>query len=188
MDLKQYKTDCLRTESPTDSVVVNELLLGSTLQQIKSLGRILDQIKKHVFYGKEYNSGAMAQDIELAAEGMKTMQTLTHDEIENKEYDVGIDPRVFHAVVGVATESVELLEALRFHHTPMDLVNMREEGGDICWYLSILLDAAGGDWDTVLTNNIDKLRARYPEKFTSEDAINRNLDAERTILENGASQ
>lgn len=31
--------------------------------------------------------------------------------------------------------------------------------------------------------NIDKLKARYGDKFTSEMAINRNLDAERQILE-----
>lgn len=34
-----------------------------------------------------------------------------------------------------------------------------------------------------LQNNIDKLRARYPEKFTEEAAINRNLEAERKELE-----
>jgi hypothetical protein len=31
--------------------------------------------------------------------------------------------------------------------------------------------------------NIKKLQARYPEKFTTEKAINRDLKTERTILE-----
>ncbi len=35
---------------------------------------------------------------------------------------------------------------------------------------------------TAITN-IEKLRARYPEKFTSENAINRDLKTERDILE-----
>ena len=34
-----------------------------------------------------------------------------------------------------------------------------------------------------LQKNIDKLKARYPEKFTEELANNRNLDLERKILE-----
>jgi NTP pyrophosphatase (non-canonical NTP hydrolase) len=34
-----------------------------------------------------------------------------------------------------------------------------------------------------LGRNIQKLEARYPEKFTNEKAINRNLDVERKILE-----
>lgn len=35
----------------------------------------------------------------------------------------------------------------------------------------------------VYQRNIDKLRARYGEKFSSEKAINRDLDKERKILE-----
>lgn len=34
-----------------------------------------------------------------------------------------------------------------------------------------------------LNKNIAKLKQRYPEKFTTENALNRNLDAERKILE-----
>ena len=34
-----------------------------------------------------------------------------------------------------------------------------------------------------LKKNIDKLIARYPEKFTQYDAVNRDLDKERKILE-----
>lgn len=39
------------------------------------------------------------------------------------------------------------------------------------------------DVPKMLENNIDKLRARYPEKFTTEDADNRDLSKERKILE-----
>jgi hypothetical protein len=40
-------------------------------------------------------------------------------------------------------------------------------------------------WDIEKTAiiNIEKLKARYPEKFTSENAINRDLKTERYILE-----
>ena len=34
-----------------------------------------------------------------------------------------------------------------------------------------------------LQKNIDKLKARFPEKFTKEKALNRDLNAERKILE-----
>jgi NTP pyrophosphatase (non-canonical NTP hydrolase) len=39
------------------------------------------------------------------------------------------------------------------------------------------------DFFQLLTNNIDKLKVRYPEKFTEEAAQNRDLDAERAELE-----
>jgi hypothetical protein len=35
----------------------------------------------------------------------------------------------------------------------------------------------------VLDINIDKLKARYPEKFTEKEAENRDLDKEREVLE-----
>ena len=41
----------------------------------------------------------------------------------------------------------------------------------------------GLDYFQCLTNNIDKLKVRYPEKFTEEAAQNRDLEAERTELE-----
>ena len=39
------------------------------------------------------------------------------------------------------------------------------------------------DFFQCLTNNIDKLKVRYPEKFTNEAAQNRDLEAERVELE-----
>lgn len=41
----------------------------------------------------------------------------------------------------------------------------------------------GLDYFQCLTNNIDKLKVRYPEKFTEKAAQNRDLEAERTELE-----
>jgi hypothetical protein len=44
------------------------------------------------------------------------------------------------------------------------------------------------DFGDCLSNNIDKLRVRYPEKFTEENAIERNLKAERVELEKTPSK
>ena len=43
----------------------------------------------------------------------------------------------------------------------------------------------GFDSGKILQTNIDKLMARYPEKFNTHDADNRNLKKERNILEGG---
>lgn len=37
-------------------------------------------------------------------------------------------------------------------------------------------------FDIDLQKNIDKLKVRYPEKFTNENAMNRDLDTERKVL------
>ena len=40
------------------------------------------------------------------------------------------------------------------------------------------------DPQQAMENNIAKLKVRYPEKFTEENALNRNLELERKVLEN----
>jgi NTP pyrophosphatase (non-canonical NTP hydrolase) len=99
-----------------------------------------------------------------------------------------------HMVIGVATEAGELLDVYKknlAYRKPMDRVNIGEEIGDCLWYLINLCDMLKIDPETVMELNVAKLRERYPEKFTAEKAINRDLDAERKTLEgetNGINQ
>ncbi len=183
MELKQFVTDAIRTESRVESIVVNELLLTATIQNLISMGNILDQIKKHVFYGKPYNLNAIRNHFSMAEESLKTLATISSDEMFNDERTIDVNPRLFHSVVGISTEATELLEALDLYGRGIDNTNILEEFGDIDWYKAIGVDELEGDWDDILTKIIEKLRTRYPEKFTSDDAINRDLGAEREILE-----
>lgn len=94
--------------------------------------------------------------------------------------------RLLHACMGASTEAGEMLDAMKKHlyyGKSLDLVNLKEEIGDCLWYLSIAIDVLGTTYEEIMETNIAKLKARYPNKFTSEDAINRNLEVERTILE-----
>jgi len=96
------------------------------------------------------------------------------------------DFRILHGSMGIVTEAGELMDALKKHiyyGKELDLVNIKEEMGDIMWYMAILCDELGTSFDELTTINIDKLKARYPEKFTSEKALNRDLSKEREILE-----
>lgn len=93
---------------------------------------------------------------------------------------------LLHAAIGMSTESGEFLDALKkhlFYGKPLDFVNLAEELGDMCWYVAVALNALGLTFEDVQQSNINKLRARYPEKFTAELAENRDLVAERTLLE-----
>lgn len=93
---------------------------------------------------------------------------------------------LLHASMGMVTEAGEFQDALKkhfFYGKEMDTTNLKEEIGDILWYCAIALQALDTDFESVMQTNIDKLKARYPEKFTSEDAINRDLVKEREILE-----
>lgn len=180
--LDLFQTNAIRTESRIDEVVVNERLLTSTIQGIISLGNILDMLKKNVFYGKEINFGMVSYHFQIAIDTLNSASTMSQTDMEQKN-TLLVNPRLFHAVVGTVTEGVELLEALDLYKAELDNTNIAEEFGDINWYQAIAFDEMGVDWQTVLDAIITKLRERYPDKFTSDDAINRNLDAEREILE-----
>lgn len=97
-----------------------------------------------------------------------------------------VNPRIQHAAMGCVTESAELMDALKksmFYGKELDIVNIKEEAGDILWYLAILFDELGTDFETEMERVINKLRSRFPEKFTEEAAENRDLETEREILE-----
>ncbi|PIK15469.1 MAG: hypothetical protein CES88_01755 [Halobacteriovorax sp. JY17] len=94
--------------------------------------------------------------------------------------------RLLHAGIGLSTESGEFLDALKkhiFYGKELDRVNLAEEMGDLFWYLAIVADELGVDMSDVMARNIEKLKARYGEKFSEEKAENRDLESERKILE-----
>ncbi len=109
---------------------------------------------------------------------------------ENSEYVFtdtnGVTPRIEHGIMGLVTESAELMDAVKkakIYGRELDRVNLVEEAGDLMWYLAILGDELGVSFEDMWEKNIAKLTKRYPEKFTSDLALNRDLDGERKILE-----
>lgn len=73
---------------------------------------------------------------------------------------------------------------------PLDLVNLKEELGDVLWRIVQACDAVGFTLEEVMQANIAKLSKRYPEKYTDELAAeeNRNRDAERQAVSGGISE
>ena len=101
-------------------------------------------------------------------------------------YPEQVSHRTLHAAIGLVTESGELLDALKkalFYGRPVDITNVKEEAGDILWYLAILFDDLGTDFDTEQKRVIEKLKARFPDKFTEDAVFNRDLETERKVLE-----
>lgn len=94
--------------------------------------------------------------------------------------------RLLHTGIGLSTEAGEFLDALKkhiFYGKELDKVNLKEEMGDLFWYLAIACDELDVDFETLMQTNIQKLKARYGEKFSEQKAENRNLGNERKILE-----
>lgn len=163
MKLVQYQKLAMRTESIVDEVAANKQLLVTTLQTIVEQCEILDGFKKSIYYSDD----------------TKLSQHLEKDIID-------IDARVLHGIIGICTESGELVEALLANLVDgkeFDRVNIHEEMHDISWYMAIIHDTLKLSWVQGLINNIRKLRKRFPLKFTTINAKERDLIQERVELE-----
>lgn len=154
---------------------------GDKVSRAHFMGRIngaidaankLDQVKKTLFYGRDNN---------LVAEGERSIGVINEHVGNGGNHGANI----IHAIIGVFTEAGELLEALRddYNSDNYDPINLKEEVGDLFWYVAILARECGFTFDEAQRVNIAKLRGRFPERFTEYDANNRNLSDERAILE-----
>lgn len=141
----------------------------------------LDVLKKRIFYGKNLN-------VDLHDIYVKNPETFLHHE---KRLWTEQEQLLLHGIIGVATEAGELVENLlegvrekvSGNEAPFDLVNIVEENGDVFWYQNLLAIACNTCFENVQHINIAKLKKRYPEKFTCDKAINRDVKAERALLE-----
>jgi NTP pyrophosphatase (non-canonical NTP hydrolase) len=89
--------------------------------------------------------------------------------------------RLLHVALGLVTEAGEFADMIKkfiFYGKQLDYKNAKEEGGDSFWYLGVLCDILKTTMDDVLGCNIEKLRKRYPEKFTEFNALNRDVENE----------
>lgn len=78
------------------------------------------------------------------------------------------------ALCGEAGELYDPIKKTAIYGKPLDLTNIREELGDIEFYLEGIRSALRITREETLQANIDKLSVRYAQKkFTNEDAINR---------------
>ena len=197
MNLQEYTQLAIRTESTIDAIKVDRNRITDLLSTIIAAGNLLDVIKKDTFYGIPTNVEKLVQRSEkielnerILGYSSTNVDRRRHDEPQLEQID-SVDPRLAHAIIGIATEAVELLEALQesiLNNKPIDIVNVGEEISDIMWYSAIATDAGNIDWDGLLVANIAKLKARYPAKFDAEAAHERDLETERNVLETHIQQ
>lgn len=86
------------------------------------------------------------------------------------------EQRLLNCCLGLSGESGEFNDMIKktmFHGHTLDKNKIAKELGDILWYLSVAADSLGFSLEEIATMNIDKLKARYPEGFSTERSINR---------------
>ena len=81
-----------------------------------------------------------------------------------------------NGALGLAGESGEVADIVKkgmYQGHPLDREHIAKELGDICWYIAETATAIGCDLETIMQMNIDKLKKRYPDGFTTERSQHR---------------
>ena len=84
-----------------------------------------------------------------------------------------------HAALGVAGEAGELVDAIKkevHYNKPPDIVNIREELGDLRFYIQAVMNLYGIEEMELLQANADKLSKRYEGLKYSDAAAIRRAD------------
>lgn len=93
--------------------------------------------------------------------------------VESEPYNPG---ELLNGALGITGEAGEVADMIKkhiFHGHGLDTDALVKEIGDVCWYVALLCTAIGVDLASVMEKNIEKLKTRYPEGFSSEASINR---------------
>lgn len=88
------------------------------------------------------------------------------------------DPKLQACVLGLgiageAGETADLVKKHIGHGHPLDLDKLKKEIGDVLWYAAALAAHFGLTLEEVAQANVEKLRKRYPDGFSTEASLAR---------------
>lgn len=186
MDTPEYEARAALT-APDSAVMHLDLVppkaLYGVLMNLRSFEPDINAIKKLLVYGPKAPS-EMAEKLAVYEDRDATPFRLGS----------GFNAKVAHGIIGVVSETLELSDNLitsLFGGDDLDTDNIREEVGDILWYLTRLAGACGFTLSEAMAGNIAKLEVRHLNKtggFNPDAATEdgRDRDAEQAAANNAA--
>lgn len=82
------------------------------------------------------------------------------------------DKKIMGWGLGIAGEAGDVAGCIKktVAHSNDQRAGIRENIGDTMWYMAMICNFYGWNFDEVLAENIEKLRKRYPKGFTLKHA------------------
>ena len=83
---------------------------------------------------------------------------------------------LINGVMGLCGESGEVIDIVKKHLAQgheLDKEKIIKELGDVAWYMAEIATVLDVELEEVLVQNIEKLKKRYPEGFSTEKSLNR---------------
>jgi len=99
-----------------------------------------------------------------------------YDDLSKRLKESLLQKRILHSAMGISGEAGELMDAVKksvLYNKELDVTNIKEELGDLCWYMALMLDSVGSSFEEVMEMNRVKLEKRFPGGFTEKLAQER---------------
>ncbi len=137
----------------------------------------LDKLRRAIYYNTELPYWFRAKRNTDAGESCEAMLDMLPD-----AHSAAL---LLHGLLGRACEGGEMLLVVYNYivsRTQIDRKNIKEELGDSQWFDAAICKALDLTFEDVQATNIEKLKRRYAQKFSEQEANNRNLENERDAL------
>lgn len=180
MKFREYREQTKRTLPNLGSVIFNSIHMTLGLgSEIVELFEALDKDDR-VNIGEELSDKLWYAANYCNIHGIEVNADLTEGVVENDwiQFDNLLQDIIRH--ISILQDFDKKLLAYGKE------VPFEDRSSKINLLISFIIEAMGCiglDAEVCMRNNIDKLRTRYPDKFNSEKAVNRDLEAERKQLE-----
>lgn len=176
--------DYMAEADKTCSIVFNPQNVdrANLLAILKGIAGRADELN---FMKKLFFRGKTPEELEMPQPTHEESVAVQFDPMHASEAEVNL----LHGLIGVITEAGEMAEVLirRIETGRFDPINVFEEAGDVHWYQARILRGLKTNFDMLGRGNIDKLRGRHGETFNVDRDWNRDLNAERSKLEESAA-
>lgn len=118
----------------------------------------------------EYQRAALRTAATLGVNAVELIDSGTPEDRMMGEHTLSV---LALGLAGEAGEVADTIKKVVGHAHPLQVEALVKELGDQLWYISVMASALGVDLSVVAKQNIEKLRKRYPDGFSTERSINR---------------
>lgn len=134
-------------------------------------------IRKKLFYLVNKLFGKMIFESKCQ-EYTDFIKSITNDDFAERV--VRVLP-LLHAMMGMVTEVGEMMDLMKkylIYNKPLDKKKLKDEQGDLFFYLMNAIRVNDSTLDIVMKLNEAKLRVRFPDGYSHERRKNRNREDE----------
>lgn len=199
-----YEQNVLKTES-TDLIRIYERINNDRMIRLLHAGLGMSSELSELIDAYANGDNNAPDWVNVAEEGLDCNWYCTvavnalgfdHEEISKFEKDGPDHPQIEkHSITALGGAIAALtccvgdfndqIKKHLFYGRELNLEKMKQSLQQICMAIAGICFVSGTTIEQGRETNIAKLRKRYPDKFTEDAALNRNLEAERKILEDG---